>query len=434
MKFKIALKLLLLLNFTLLFACGGGGSAARDDGGNGANTTPAPDDSLEDIRPVLESTYSDVIKGCALADTTAELCTLSTLPLLGMEAENPSINDIMTRVLVSHDWMGTRFEALLAEYPPSMLQLFKGLTAIVIDDDIRPAHYRSETGAIYLDPFYLWTNNEEKITINPKEDYRSSYSDPLSFRAWGRYLKNGDYAFSYGALDDEEPRSMQDTVLISARLLIHELAHVNDFLPPSSYDNINRNYLVLQAIQSLVDGRLSDRLSEYSPLHSDLLEDLAKVMFHGTTASFTQKYMTATEVGEEFETDAAADAYSYSNQFEDLAMLFEVILMKYYWDLDYQVAFVEPTGAEYYCDDYIIGWGAYGWIGDTDVKNRALFVTNELTPELDLSMFYQELAAPQLNQSGSNWCIASTSAGLSKPNNVSQRMPINPRDFERRPH
>ena len=397
-----------------------------------SSSSSANEDSLEDVRAWQPSApNASALYDCALADTTSELCTLEELPLLGMQTETPSVADIMGRVLVSHDWMAERFEEVLLAYPEEILPLFRGLTAIVIDDDIRPAFYSSNTGAIYLDPFYLWTNNAEKTTINPKEDYRAGFSDPLAFRDWGRYLHNGDYAFSYGSLDNTQARPIADVVLISARLLLHELAHVNDFLPYDSYSSLTTTGTVPQAIDSLANGRVSDQLSQYSALTSSVLSGLGQVMYRGATPSVAQTQLTAAEVGAEFEADAAADSYAYSSQFEDLAMLFEIAIMKRFWDLDYQVVFVEPIGDAIYCDEYLIGWAGLNWLGDTDVKDRAMFVTNALLPDVDLTMFYQDLAAPTLSSTG-DWCLPAPSAAmLAKP---TAPQPVNPLHFQLHPH
>ncbi|SMF23199.1 hypothetical protein SAMN02745866_01484 [Alteromonadaceae bacterium Bs31] len=404
-----------------------------------SNAAPGEDpdnsDSLEDVAVWKSNgTYANALYSCALADQQVEFCNLNTLPLLGMEVSNPGVQDIMGRLLVSHDWMAERFEQLLQQYPQEMLILFRGLTAIVIDDDIRPAYYWSATGAIYLDPNYLWTSVDEKQTINRKQDYRAGFSDPLSLRAWGRHLKNGTYAFNYGSLHDENPRDFNDVLLINARLLLHELAHVNDYLPYQSYDDINRSRRVYQAIDDFASGSLSDRLSRQQPLQSSVLSGLAKVMFHGDDPSAAQAAYSAAEAGDEFEADAAADMYSYSSQYEDVAMLFEVAMMKYFWDIDYQVAFVSPIGAEKYCNEYLIGWSATNWIADTDVKARAMYVTNELMPNIDLTLFYQDMPAPEYS-SATNWCLPQPagSSALSKMS-AQQLTPLNPADFEMRIH
>ncbi len=427
---KLTCSLFIIISIALA-SCGGGDGTLLPV--TQSSSKPGDDpDGVDSIKDVVvwksDGTYASALYDCALADSESEFCKLSTLPLLGMEISNPGIQDIMSRLLVSDPWMGERFEQLLEQYPQQMLTLFRGLTAIVIDDDIRPAYYWSATGAIYLDPAYLWTSLVEKQTINRKEDYRAGFSDPLALRAWGRHLKNGNYAFNYGSLHDDNTRSLEDVVLLNGRLLLHELAHVNDFLPYDSYDSIDRNHRVYQAIDN-EDGILSDRLTSSQALQSEALKNLAKVMFHGDDPSSAQRAYTAAEAGQEFEADAAADMYSYSTQYEDLAMLFEVAMMKYFWNIDYQVAFVTPTGAETYCDEYLIGWSATNWIADSDVKARAMLVTNELMPDIDLSQFYQDLPAPSYANNG-DWCLSQPLTGNAAGKLTHEQLiPLNPADF-----
>lgn len=390
---------LIITTATVLQGCGGGKDRLIND--------------YSDTHPVNpEAEYAAVLEECVLTQTGENLCSLNKLPLLGMEKPEPTVADVMDRTLVSHQWMADRFEELLAEYPLEFLTLFKGLTAVVIDDDIRPAHYRSDTGAIYIDPAYLWVSVVEKQTINPKQDYRAGFDDELAFKAFNRYLTpDGEYAGNFGSLTDTYARGLNDASFFTARLLLHELAHVNDFLPYDSYDRINRNNTVIQAVNSLSTGRVSDRLTSQYRLQSTLWPQLGRVMFHGDSASDAQKELTAEQVGEDFEADAAADDYAYSTQFEDLAMLFEIVMMKYFWDLDFEQAFVTPEGADpRYCNDFIIGWGALSWIGDEDVKQRAQFVTNALLPDLEMSQFYQDLEMPRFMSPDSNWCLPSSAA------------------------
>lgn len=358
--------------------------------------------------------YSNSLAGCARATSSNDYCTLETLPLLGMEVDTPTVSDVMDRVVVSHDWMGTRFEELLQEMPAQILPLFKAVTAIVIDADIRPAYYTSGTGAIYLDPAYLWLSLDEKATINKKQDYRAGFDDPLAFRQIQRYLKNGAPAYVFGSLSDDSTRELEDIVLLISRLLLHELAHANDFIPPGSYASLNRQNTVDQAATSLSDTWVSTRLSDTTPLRSDTMFSLADVMYRGMTPNIADLEILAVEVGEAFEPDGAGDDYGYTSQYEDVAMLFETAMMKYLYDADYELAFTDVPEDPQYCQFYIIGWGVHNRVGDSNVKARAQFVVSELLPSLNTDMFFQELEPPQ-DISG-DWCLTPASAfGSQKP-------------------
>lgn len=390
----------------LLQSCGGGG------GNLIPGATGEEDDNIRDSYAWNKSgPHADILYDCALRIYEDSACTLQRLPLLGMEHPNPSVDDILDRLLVSDDWMGARFAELLEMYPSSLLTLFSGLTAIVIDDDIRPAFYSSKTGAIYLDPNYLWKTVAEKQTINRKEDYRSGFSDPLQFRAYSSYLDNSPYRMNYGSLDDNSTRTLAELVVINGRLLLHELAHVNDFLPRNSYVNIDRSQQVVQAIDSLKDQRISNQLQDFRS-RSELLQGLGRVMYHGDTPTEQQRAITADEVSAEFMLDSVADMYAYSSQYEDLAMLFETAMMKKYWNMTYRISIATPSPNDDFCNTHI-AWRAYNWLGDATVKASAMLVTDALLPEEDMDAFYNSLPAPEI-ATNSNWCSPVIN-GLSKP-------------------
>lgn len=382
--------LTLLSTLALLSACGGSSKDEESDLDDASAFKPA-------------SPYSRVIAECVRPQDGENACLLSELPLLGMEYDTLTTDRIMERVVVSHAWMGERFETLLGEFPSEMLPLFKSVTAVVIDADIRPAYYTTSTGAIYLDPAFLWLSVEEKQTINTKQDYRSGFDDPLAFRQLNRYLKDGNYAYRRGSLTDNSTRELADITLLAAQLLLHELAHANDFFPADKLDTINDRQSVADATQELSEDWISSRLTRNTPLESDTMFSLADVMYRGETPSDADLEITASEVGDAFEPDGAGDDYGYTSQFEDTAMLFETAMMKYFFDTDFEIAFTSVPENASSCRSYIIGWGVRNRIGDNNVKSRAQFVSSEILPQLNLDMFYQDLEAP-MDISG-DWCL-----------------------------
>ena len=350
------------------------------------------------------SPYARIIGDCIRAENSDEYCRLSTLPLLGMETDSPTIEDVMNRLVVSHDWMGERFEALLQRYPSEILYLFRGVTAVVIDADIRPAFYTSGTGAIYIDPAYLWLSNQEKATINQKQDFRSGFSDPLDFRSVNRYVNGNEPAYAFYSLSGSEERSLDDIELLFARLLLHELAHANDFFPPSHHASINAQQTTREAAIALQADSVSNLLYEEQGLSSNRLFSLAGVMYIGREPTTEDLGTTAAVAGAEFEADSASDDYAYTSKYEDVAMLFEVTMMKYFWGVDYDTGFVDvPTGS---CSEapVVIGWAQRARIGEPNVKQRAKYVSDRLLGEVDLTDFYENLAAANDFVPGSNWC------------------------------
>ncbi len=361
-----------------------------------------------------DSPYQDTAARCARAESNSQYCTLATLPLLGIDYSDPGIPQIMERVVVSHAWMGERFEELLYELPQELLPLFRSVTAIVIDDDIRPAYYSPGTGAIYLDPAFLWLTVAEKQTINPKQDYRAGFDDPLAFRQLNRYTKDGALPYRHLSLLDESTRELDDIVLLIARLLLHELAHANDFFPPDLLYTLPLDQKPYDTALSIESMWVSRRLSDDMPLSSNTMFSLAGVMYRGDDPSVSDLAITASEVGDAFEPDGAGDDYGYSSENEDLAMLFETSMMKYFFDADYELAFTDVPEDLSLCSSYQIGWGIRNRFAHEMVIDRAQFAVNNLLPDLDIQHFF-DTTDPATEISG-DWCLeASNSDDQQKP-------------------
>lgn len=380
----------------LLCACE---SKSGDDG------LGASEEELSDVSTYIDSSpYADRIPGCIRAQSSNDACSLAELPLLGMEAQTLTVPLIMNRVATSHDWMGERFEEVLLTLPDEILQLFRGTTAIVIDDDIRPAYYTVATGAIYLDANFFWLSEPEAASVNPKEDPRSNYSDPLAFRSLWRYVLNNESAYRYRRPDDYVPRTLDDIRLLVASLLLHELAHANDFFPPELSSSLDASMRPWPAASEREASWVSTRLSNSNPLASNTLYGLAEVMFRGETPNSDQREITAQAVGAEYAPDGAADDYAYSSEREDVAMLFEEAMMYYLFDIDRDQAFTDAPGENNFCEDYVIGWGVRNRFMDAHVLSRVEFVLEEILPETDFSEFLRDLGEPTALQNGADWC------------------------------
>ncbi len=195
--------ILLLIVVMLVSACGGSSKSnqpVEDD-----NPSLNPDFSNLQAY-VTNSPHAATIVECVSIEFENDSCSLEVLPPIGMEHISPTVDDILNHVVVSHSWMGDRMRDLLEIMPAEILLMLRSATAIVIDDDIRPAYYQQATGAIYIDPAYLWLTNEEKATISQHEDFRSSYGNDLQFKRLWRYVINNQYAWQYFALDGTDER------------------------------------------------------------------------------------------------------------------------------------------------------------------------------------------------------------------------------------
>lgn len=387
----------------LVAACGGGGSSTPGDARS--SNIPTLDSSATLLPAVLTSPYADVLADCVLAENDSSACTMEVLPLIGQDNEDPDIEFVMQRVVVSHEWMGIRFRQLLEAAPPELLTLMKSLTAVVIASDIRPSYYSSATAAMYLDPSYLWLTNAEKQTIDQAPDFRSGFDDELAFVSLSRYVRGNDYAWGFYPLDGNEVRNTDDTVLSTTRLLFHELAHANDFFPPHLISGLSRTDTVAEAADSLSSQRLSRQLNISYPLQSDLLFNLASIMYRGDTPTSADKLITAVDVGLGFEIDGANDDYAYSSIYEDTAMLFEEVMMKFHFDVSREVGYTDrPTQADPSCGDYIVRWGVRHRSGSPQIAPRAEQVLQFMLQQNDVGEYLAGLEDPVAMQLGKDWC------------------------------
>jgi hypothetical protein len=379
-----------------LSACGG-------DGGDKSSAAVDVDD-LRDIEAyVSDAAYSQLLKPCVLNAVDGSYCLLSELPLLVEESNQPDIGSIMGRVLVSDPWMGLRFQQVLETLPPELLQLFSAITTIVIDDDVRPSYFAADSSTIFIDPAYLWLLNAEKSTISREPDYRSGFAEELAFVSLARYVDGFENAWFYYSLVDDEERSLEDIRLHLARLLLHELAHANDFFPPDQVPYLEQNQTVYQAYRLLNETAIYRQLSAQAPLSSNTLFGLAEVMYLGESASEAQQQLTALEVGEAMAQDEASDDYAYTSPTEDVAMLFEEAMMKYLFNIDRDIAYVQRPVSGAWCD-VVVDWGQRGRLGDDAVKQRAQWVVEAIYPGQDFSLFFQDLPLPIAMREDESWC------------------------------
>ncbi len=374
-------------------------------GCGGSHSGPLSAGALDDVTPYRErGVYVQVLKQCATTENAAASCALQTLPTIGMETPAPTVDDIMNRLLVSHPWMGARFEQLLTGFPEDLLQLFGAVTAVVIDADIRPSYYLDGTGAIYLDPQNLWLTTAEKDVISTTPDYRLAFADPMAFRSYWQYVKDGKPVNDY-KLSSDGSRTLSDIEPRMAALLFHELAHANDLFPPALAAVADRSLPFFRAVSSVYPERPSTYLSSFEGLESEQMRRVANILYRGFEPDSADRQITAGMIGSYFEPDAANDDYAYYSQYEDLAMLFEESMMKLHYGMDRDLAFVTPPRTEKpRCDDYVIGWGVRNRIAVDQVTARAQWVVEQLLPAREYGDFFTDLGDSSPLPEGAGWC------------------------------
>jgi len=356
------------------------------------------DISLADVHPfVKDSNYSNELNQCIYSNTSTELCNLGKLPFIGSVNTTPTTADIMNRVLVSHDWMGERFQDYIEQVDVSndIKNLLGATTSIVISYDIRPSFFWSGTGAIYLSASYFWMTPEERDTVNTAQDFRSDFSNDLQFADPWRVTLNSDYAYSTPLTADRELRVLDNSKHNLSRVLYHELAHANDFFPPRTWANTNNSDFAWT--YSSTNQPDSTGLANALPLISQEMYDLGNVMFQGETATQTQQNFTPDEVADFFFPYEATNTYNYSTLREDYAMLAEEYLMTYRFGVRYD------QGITGLAPDYIVSTAERGRVGHDRTKSRAEYVVANILPSINLIEASAQIPAPSTLTSGISW-------------------------------
>lgn len=355
--------------------------------------------------------YAGVLRRCTYDPTMRwegpkTLCPLSTLPILAQETggDVPSVEQVMARVLVSHDWLGRNFEAFLRAHDTQgdFRRMLNSVTAVVLSTHIRPSFYYVAGGAVYLDAESFWLTPEERDTINEVPDYRSEFGNGLQYQTLWRYVKDGQSIFRYFDERQRVSRQLDDVHREASWLLYHELAHALDFLPPSEYAGLQSELGVWDNVATRFNRYqiTSDVVSRGYPLTSQLLLDLADVQFRGITASATQKALTPEQVAAAFSVDLATDDYAYSTPFEDTAMTLEEVLMQRRLGIRRDFAIADAGGET--SATAIVRWGQRGRIGEPAIRPRAKAIVQALTPWLELAEV-DNLPPPLAMRAGESW-------------------------------
>jgi hypothetical protein len=337
------------------------------------------------------------------------LCTLGRLPLLGTatQGEVPTVEQIMQRVLVSNDWMGTVFERFLREQDPfgDYKRLLASATAVVIGGRVRPAFYWNATGAIYIDASYLWLTPEQRDTLSEAPDPRSNNGDLLAFATPWRYVLGDTHASDSYLPDARQSRSLLDIRYELGRLLYHELTHAADFLPPSVHTSLDPNLRVYQASPAVT---ASQSLHEQLPFFSTVLQGLARVLSYGDTPDAAQRSLQPADIASLFAADRVNDDYSYSVPTgaafsrEDAAMLVEETMMQLRYGVMRDVAVTPPIGTTTTSANLVVTWGQRGRIGEAAIRPRVKLVLAQTMPWIN-PIEVDGLKAPVAMRAGQTW-------------------------------
>lgn len=356
------------------------------------------------------SPYADHLVPCAYdaAQRDSNLCPLSRLPFLAQQngGAPPTVEQVMDRVLVSHDWLGRNFETFLRtqDTQGDFRRMLMSTTAVVLGTHVRPSFYFAGTGAIYLDADNLWLTPSERDTVSEVPDFRSDFDRDLQYSGVWRYVQNNQSIFVF--FDPRSRVNRDATYLLydTGWLMYHELGHALDFMPPSAYGALNNGLSAWANISPrFFAGQLaSDALRVQFPLTSAALAGLAQVKFFGVTADATQRSYAPNEVALFFSADIATDEYNYSTSREDAAMTLEELLMNRRLNIQRDVAITDKIGAGTTSNTLIVRWGQRGRVGSAAIKPRARAVAQALVPWFNAGEV-DNLPAPLQMRAGESW-------------------------------
>lgn len=371
----------MIVTSTLLSCSKNGGAIPGDHGEASAALNKTFFEEVGEVypyRPLAKNAQK--IKECIYADTNEKSCAVSKLPLIGMADGQVTIDKILDRTVVSHDFLGEAFRQVLLRMPTETLQLFGAVSAVVISDKVNPSFFFRNTGAIYISGSYFWRNYNEWEIVSKAKDSRDGSGMPLQYTFSSDYLKNGKSIYDR---EDRNTQSYSEIALKTSRVLFHELSHANDFFSPSLYKSeefdTSKTFSQISMNRYLDNNLLSQQMPE--KVKSEKLAHLGQVLFQGEKATTADSQVTAEEVLNEFLADSASDEYAYSTDREDFAMCAEESLMFAYNDapryivlIKYPKAYFTPP--ENYKYEFI--WGQKGRVLEPRIKEKSIFAVENI--------------------------------------------------------
>lgn len=414
-----------LVALALLAGCGSGGSSDTETNPVVVPSSDDPTINLHDepriipsseARPyVADGPFANVLASCAFADESVtieidDICTLATLPYIGQTTDNITVNDILERTLVTHDWMGERLGDLLNAMPADLLPLFAPVTSVIIGSEIRPSSFNSGLGRMKIDADHLWLTVAEKRTISQEEDFRTNFGADLQFVSFWRLMKGDEYAIPRSSLSDDNPREFNDTILKAARPLYHELAHANDLVRPANIKSFSQNLTPYDASDLFPEQRVGSQLYDDESLSvpRSFLYSLARVRYADETPSEIERSYLPDFVGSEMGTEGKQTFYGYFTIGEDVATLFAQTMLSFHFGIETHVGFMNKPAneADAFCNDYIVSWGVRNRLAAPLVAPRARFVTEKMIGQsAALDTFFTGPLGEQTSlREGDGWC------------------------------
>lgn len=352
------------------------------------------------------SPYAEKMMACAMVTDPRYSCALHELPFIALVNANPTVDQIMDRLVVSDDWMGQRFEQILNVLPLDLIRMFSSTTAVVITSKTNRSFVQPASGSMWIDPDFLWITTAEKQTI---DNGRQSKADPdtgLQFREANYYSINGTTTYLSPRRGINQ-RTVANMVYSTARVLYHELAHVVDILPQGTKELVDYSGSFNDA-RLQFQPELSKRLNQLYPRGGLILSYLPRIVEGTATALDFERAFTAQDVGSYFADGGATTLYSYTNDYEDFANLVSYAMIKFHYNIDTNVSFYNIPESDFpTCQDFIIDWGVINRIANPYVSLRAeVAVKSAVATGSAIDDFFANgIGAESLDRVGQNYCF-----------------------------
>lgn len=397
---------LCLITLSLAGCSGGGGDeSALNYDGELSLAELYTYDVRSDSDQILECSvmYLDGVSSCDIADIVP----------LGVEVSGDiAIDDVLGRLVVSHDWMAESFIAALEEIDDqNLLNLFKAVNTVVFSYETAGSFYHPLTASIYIDPRYLWRNSDEWDTIYQDDDSDDASEYELQFYPIFRYIDAATSDYTIWSNNYSSLYNSRTTAQIAPglyRVLAHELGHANDYLPPEELSALGSSGTIYYDYMSFYP-RVHDELNDIYPLSSDLLFEAADVYYSDAEMTDLIRATTGADLGLEFDGDGAVYLYSYKVDSEDIAMMFEAMMMYKRYNSVMDVAYLSvPASEDSVCDDYLVEWGQRNRLAESYVNQRVEFVADRLISE-DYALGLAAITeVPIYMEAESGWCSSRT--------------------------
>ena len=357
-------------------------------------------DTNELIPYNAQGRYADRLVHCIYPKETGRNCSFNNMPLLHHNNPNPEVEDIMNRLVISknHPWIADNFRMFLEAQPDYILELFSSVTAVVIADKIRPSYHDSRTGAIYINPRkFIWLSTEQKDSLTHRLDHRAANGKDLNFA----YKRDYEINEAYWLKEDEDlipDNRFHNFFLKLSKVLFHELAHARNEYYAATFDDIDMDKSPHENSDNfLKNGKtIAKRLEKESALRSPIWTAALDTINYGDEATFALENANVLHMMEEFQNDVAIYPYVYTQSKyelingdpievynEDPAILFESLMMEYYYEARLNVYFKDLSDSE--CEDQWVQ-KLTNRLAIPEVFARAQFVAQEMLPQYHFSI------------------------------------------------